>query len=376
MNAGASPRICMVGAFPPPVHGMAMVNAEMREELDRRKKTPLVLNLAAATLKRDAATRASRIRSVARGLFAYGRVLSRGGGDTLYVGLSGGWGQLYEAAFVALGRLRRARVFLHHHSFAYIDKTSVAAMLLTRVAGANARHIVLCDEMASGLRERYRGVAHTSVVSNAALIARTSVGLAPKKRLRAVGFLGNISAAKGIMEVLAVARQIGSHGINVRIAGPFENEQVRASVDHATQTHHHVQYLGPMYGAAKDAYWSEIDVLLFPSKYVNEAAPLVVLEAMAHGIPVIAWERGCLSCMVTSDSGLVIARGDDFVTGAVSRILRWKREPHEFEECSRATLAQFASLRDASSATLAALLDAITDERGVVVPFAREGESR
>ncbi len=41
----------------------------------------------------------------------------------------------------------------------------------------------------------------------------------------------------------------------------------------------YASYLGPIYGDAKTAFYGNLDVLLFPSNYVNEAEPLVIHEA-------------------------------------------------------------------------------------------------
>jgi glycosyltransferase involved in cell wall biosynthesis len=115
--------------------------------------------------------------------------------------------------------------------------------------------------------------------------------------------------------------------------------------------------LGPCYGAEKESFWESIDVLLFPSKYSNEAAPLVVYEAMAHGVPVIAWERGCLSDMVSSNAGLLVPREKDFVAIAVGQLLAWQGDPGVFTEMSRAAANEFKRQRGQHRESLESLLD-------------------
>jgi glycosyltransferase involved in cell wall biosynthesis len=354
--------VCMVGAFPPPVHGLAMMNAGIHKLLCERGASPMKFNLSPATLSRGWFNRLARISKVGKGLWRYVGEIVRGRGATLYVGVSGGWGQLYEALFVVLGRLRGARIFLHHHSFAYLEEAKLPAALLMRVAGRRATHIVLCERQARLLRERYPAVSTTTVVSNASVMSQ-NVTAETRQRTspRHIGFLGNISVEKGIVELLSIAERLEAQaaGFEVYIAGPFENSEAKQLVQDATARLRSVTYLGPRYGIEKEEFWGLIDVLVFPSKYVNEAAPLVVYEAMAHGVPVIAWERGCLAEMVTRQSGLLIPRKQDFVTVAVEQVLQWQREPEMFSDLSAAAARNFllhsSTLNDKLSSLLAEL---------------------
>lgn len=360
--------ICMVGAFPPPVHGMAVVNAAVYELVRDRVGAPTVLNLSADSLRRTWSRRLARMGNVAKSLLRYcGEILS-GRGATLYVGASGGWGQLYEALFVAVARFAGARIFLHHHSFAYLDQPTIPARLLSRLAGPAATHIVLCEGMQRRLQERYPIVAVTRVVSNAAFVGQ---GHNKKYRQRAqaanIGFFGNISRAKGILEFLRVAEQLAREatGIQSYVAGPIESRTLDREIREAETRLHTLHYLGPRYGQDKEAFWSLIDVLLFPSRYSNEAAPLVVHEAMAHGVPVIAWERGCLASMVTPDSGFVVKHDQDFVEAAVALLRRWRRDSAAFAQMSNSAAEEFRRQHARSTEHLAALLNDLCSQAAV-----------
>lgn len=59
------PKIVMVGAFPPPVHGMAMVNTAVRAQLQKAGVEPLVIDLAAPNLNRALANRLRRLPKAA-----------------------------------------------------------------------------------------------------------------------------------------------------------------------------------------------------------------------------------------------------------------------------------------------------------------------
>ena len=153
--------IIMVGAFPPPVHGMAAVNAAVREHLQTSFAELRVINLSAPKLNRSMVTRLGRLPKILCGLVR----LAGFRGGTLYMSVSGGLGQIYELIFLVLARLCRMRVFLHHHSFAYLDRPNMLTALIAKLAGANAMHIVLSPGMATRLKEVY-GVERVTPVSN------------------------------------------------------------------------------------------------------------------------------------------------------------------------------------------------------------------
>jgi glycosyltransferase involved in cell wall biosynthesis len=345
--------VCLLGAFPPPVHGMALVNAAVRDELARHGARVIILDIAAASLDRRLSRRVRRIRRVGTALLAYMRELAAGRGETLYVGLSAGWGQLYEGLFVALARARGARVFLHHHSFAYVERTTLPAWLLFHVAGRAACHVVLCEAMASRLRQRYPVMSAPTVISNAGLVVSPRARV--RTELRCVGFLGNVSRAKGLLDVLEVARRLAPHGIRMRVAGPFEEENLREEVERAATELGTVEYLGPRYGDGKSEFFDSIDALLFPS-FLSEAAPLVVLEALASGVPVVARNRGCVRSMVGRDAGLVLDPDCDFISAAADRILSWRDRPDELVAASESALQHSRELATDARARLNHLL--------------------
>ena len=60
--------VVLVGAFPPPLHGMAAVNAAVREALERAGIEPWTINLAAPNLNRLLVFRLRRLPRVLHGL--------------------------------------------------------------------------------------------------------------------------------------------------------------------------------------------------------------------------------------------------------------------------------------------------------------------
>ena len=138
----------MVGAFPPPLHGMSAVNGAVRAQLERIGIPIEGINIAAPSLDRSLTARLSRLPNALRGMVRFAFRAHRG--ETLYMSVSGGFGQLYEVFFLLLARLHGLRIFLHHHSYAYLDQRKVLTRMLVSVAGSGSTHIACLLEWRPG----------------------------------------------------------------------------------------------------------------------------------------------------------------------------------------------------------------------------------
>lgn len=337
--------VCVVGAMPPPMHGMAAVNAYICDVLRKEGAFPLAISLSPGSLSRSLLSRMKRIAVIITGLGRFvGYVLDRRC-DTLYVGLSGGLGQLYELLFILIARLAGWQIYLHHHSFAYIEKFSLISWIMFAIAGTKATHITLSIGMANAIRKQYPSCVHNALaLSNAAFLPESnSTESSRRDKVVRVGFLGNISEAKGILEFLEVAAELERRNVSIemKVAGPFEDNTIARKVTERMAVLKTIEYLGPKYGAAKTQYLMSLDALLFPSRYQNEAEPLVIHEAMRTGLPVIATPRGAIGEVITQGAGRVVSSEKAFVNEAVETLLMWNRSPSEFSMVSQRARERF-----------------------------------
>ena len=212
----------MAGAFPPPIHGMAAVNAAVRDILENANVHPVAIDVAAHSLDRSITARLGRVPRVVRGLL---NLATQPGlrKATIYMSVSGGFGQVYEIAFILLIRLRAMRVILHHHSFAYLDRFSRLTRIMVRIAGKNAVHIALSPGMANQLSAVYYA-RNVIPISNTVFLSHTKRKPRFRKNLLSVGFIGNITAEKGIFEFLDLMEQISNNNLPLvgKLAGPFQ----------------------------------------------------------------------------------------------------------------------------------------------------------
>lgn len=329
----------MVGAFPPPVHGMALVNAAVRAALQRDGVQLTVIDLAGPNLDRSVVARLRRLPRVVRGLVRLAAIRGHRG-RSIYMSVSGGMGQVYDLVFCTVARLRGMQVILHHHSFAYLDKPRRLTSCLLWTAGIGSTQITSSLGMTQRLVATYK-VGRVCQLSNAVLVAGGMKPIGkPRLRLRTLGFISNISSEKGVfdfLDLLDALRDTGSP-LRAKLAGPFQDSQTECMVRGRLPSLPSLEYLGPKYGTQKETFFGEIDALVFPTHYANEAEPLILHEALNVGVPVIAYGRGAIPEILGSDCGSVIDPSEPFVEAALLQINHWLDDSTAFADASRGAL--------------------------------------
>jgi len=351
--------VLVIGPMPPPVTGYSVVTEFM---IERLKETADVetIDISADSLVRDAFYHLWRVARVSRALWALASRPARRG-RILYLAVSGGAGVVYDLLLVSVARARAYRIFIHHHAFAYLDRHSRLTAALMSLAGSAATHICLCPTMASRLRERYPQAIRTTVLSNAAFIAPAAAERPPRQGPIRLGFLSNLTPEKGLdtaIETFRLLRAVGSDVV-LTIGGPAPTPEARGLIDRAgIEFGPALDYRGPVYGAAKGRFFGDLDVFLFPTRYANEAEPLVMLEALAAGVPVIATPRGCIADDL-GEGGVIQSAGTEFATAAAALIAEWTGDRARMAALSMSARGRAARLHDDARRELERLIAAI-----------------
>lgn len=342
---GSRAGIFVIGPMPPPLHGFSLATAALVERL-REAAAVEVFDTSAGSPQRGWRYHGRRM---ARSLGACWKLSwrRRSGGRTLYLPLAGGSGAIYDMMVVCVARARRYRLFLHHHAFSYITQRSRWTALLMLIAGAEATHICLCTVMAEKLRARYRSIARWEILSNAALVETgDDTARIPGHGPIRLGFLSNLLPEKGLDTVIDLCRALRRSGCDavLSIAGPVEHPSAAALLEEARRDLGSAfDYRGPVYDADKTAFYRDVDVFLFPTRYANEAQPLVLMEALAAGVPVIATGRGCIAEDLAA-GGIVTSEGA-FLAEATEIIGGWLADRSRLAGASAAALRRAAELR-------------------------------
>ncbi len=125
-------------------------------------------------------------------------------------------------------------------------------------------------------------------------------------------YLGNLIPSKGIPDLLEACHLLSecSPDFICHIAGADTKEMSAESI----RTQYKLPQIiihGAVCGQKKMGLWQRAQALVFPTHYHNECFPLVILEAMQQGLPVISTPMGAIPDMVIHEqTGLLIPSQD------------------------------------------------------------------
>lgn len=309
------PPLLAISHFPPPVHGFAVISEAMAQHINTWRP---VEKLNFARPSGSPALKHLRQAAAALGICAGLVVRRMRGSREISMGVNGGLGLLYNLMICSVARVLRFRVVLHHHSYGYINRRSRLMGLLCALGGPKLEHVFLADCMAAQFQARY-GAGQAAHVLENALFVPAVPPLERKPGPLRIGLLSNLSREKGLYDFLDTAKSLKRAGIEaeMHLAGPAAATDREAIKD--AEEANLVRWLGPLYGSKKGAFFKDIDLFLFPTRYAFEAQPTVIYEAMAAGVPVIAFDRGAIREQV-QDCLATVQEADNFAQQALGII--------------------------------------------------------
>jgi glycosyltransferase involved in cell wall biosynthesis len=134
-----------------------------------------------------------------------------------------------------------------------------------------------------------------------------------------VGFVGSLMEAKGWRLVVEAVERLRLKGCSVRVllagTGPDEPAVRELAVAHPD----YIDYVG-FAAEPQHSVMPRLDVLAVPSR--REGMPMVIIEAMSVGVPVIATNVGGIAeAVVDGETGLLIKRSPEHLVHAIETVL-------------------------------------------------------
>jgi len=118
-----------------------------------------------------------------------------------------------------------------------------------------------------------------------------------------IAFVGRLSNEKGPDRIVSLAARMPKVHFDLYGDGPMADSLIGEATDNC-------RFHGSQ--SSMDTHWARIDLLLMPSRY--EGLPMAALEAMARGIPVIAFDVGALDKVILSEQNGWLIKAEEIDT--------------------------------------------------------------
>lgn len=340
MNEGPlDSRLVLAGPMPPPIHGQSVVMSQLVSELSSQFPRMRLVDTASAK------------GSVAA-------VLSTLSADTVYLAVKAEKGMWLTTIVAGLAKLAGARIFLHHHSYLYVEERKKRMVALARAAGPDAYHITLSHSMREDLQAVMPEISRVLTVNNSRWIDQSLLEIPPRTNGAelVLGHLSNLGPEKGIAEVVELAVTLRQAGTPARLilAGPAINKVSKMQVQRAAhELGEFFEYRGPLAGRSKHAFFADITHFVFPSR--NEALPLVLYEAMASGAVCLTTRQGAIPEQLKGSPALLARSADSFVIEISPQLIGMSSSTTASQQ-SRSAFLRALSESDAQFAHLVKLI--------------------
>jgi glycosyltransferase involved in cell wall biosynthesis len=313
--------VVLAGVVPPPVHGASLATRALFDA----DLQPIVKNLleirSSKNLQEVGRASLGKIFGLVGLVARCWQLKFRSKAQVLYYtpGSAAFVPFVRDVIFLGCCRWLFHRTVLHYHSGGlndYLARSYWRRILGKWTYGRGAWALTLSQNVeVPGLDY---GAANVFEVPNGLNIDATSGDKEPSDFLRIL-FLGNLYEDKGVFDLLEACQRIAltsAAKIRLQFVGKWPDEATNRKfyqLIEKTKSLENLQIPEPcaLYGDEKWHAYAQSDLFIFPSYYRSENFPLVLLEAMASGLPIISTKwRGIPSIVSHGVTGFLHDVGD------------------------------------------------------------------
>ena len=312
----------IVGPLPPPYHGVAVMFTWLMEGLRKRNGFGFVhLNTQDPQKSKNFGAFTPRNSWFAlKNIFRLLKYLIKEKIEIVYIPISQEfWSFLRDSIFILIsGLLFRRKVVIHVHGGyfkTFFDQSPIfVKKYIRRVFQYVDRGIVLGHCLKYLLKDVLPEDKIDVVYNGIDAVPFEEAGVVGKDNKKfKILFAGVLQESKGFFDLIKTVPILSRSypEVEVLIAGRWDDNGLKNRVTTYIQENNlqdKVKFVGVVTGEEKICLFQSSHIFVLPTYFYLEGQPVVILEAMAAGLPIITCDRGSIKEMIThGENGFIIS---------------------------------------------------------------------
>jgi glycosyltransferase involved in cell wall biosynthesis len=307
--------------YPPPIHGSSVIGGYIKESK--------IINSAFECRYINLGTSAS-IKDIGKGsfqkLFRYLSIIKQVSKELItfrpnicYMTITAkGVGFFKDLVIISLVKLFGKKLIYHFHNKGIQENQNNYFVNRLRLYQFNNSRAILLSELLYYDLAKYLSKDKVFYCKNGipaiSDLKLDLLNLARKEKVvTEILFLSNMAKEKGVFVLLEACRKLFLKGISFKVyfIGAWSDISENQFSDFITMNNlqNNIIYVGAKYGNDKNNYFKQVDIFVHPT--LNDCFPLVILEAMQYGLPVIATIEGAINEVVENNlNGLLVPKNN------------------------------------------------------------------
>lgn len=312
--------ILFLGPFPPPFHGVSVADDMLLSSDNVKNYNIHVIDTAKGKSIGDIERiKFKNIKSAVYAFFQEMFILLFFKVDIVYLPISQNKKAfMRDSLYIKLAKIFKKKVIIHLHGGNLRNFYNKSSRLMQKYIFKTLKKINGAIVLGKSLKYIFQGIIPDSKI----YVVENGINFKMQKthnknnEIKKILYLGNLIETKGVLNIVkAIPMVIGkNNNVLFTFVGEWQNDFFKSKVMDIVINNNlekYVKFTGVLTGTDKEKEFFESDIFLFPTYYPEEGQPLVLIEAMAAGLPIITTDKGCISEMIIhNENGIIIEKNN------------------------------------------------------------------
>lgn len=317
-------KILFITPLPPPVHGSSMVSEYIRKSTILNDAFDMdFVNLSTSRTMEEIgkSSLSLYLKKLFRFLFSYlltiGKLIKNRYALCYLAITCHGIGFMKDVPFVLLCKIFGRKVVIHQHNKGMSSCVNrFPYKWLMPLAYKNTKVILLSERLYPDIEQVVRREQVMICPNGIPSVVDNEGVQVNNEGTPHLLYLSNLIISKGVYVLLDACKILKEHGYEFvcDFVGGETKEVTKESFEKAVierGLEDVIRYHGPQYGSQKEMFWNKSNIFVFPTFYHNECFPLVLLEAMQHGLACVSTNEGGIPDIIENGkTGMICERNN------------------------------------------------------------------